>query len=638
MAWFKELKIHLEFLHNNRLSVGRNMRPYEIAFQVFFKEEYETFRVKMYHLLNQLQWQLERENLHSSNPKSCLNVLRTSFKKFFDSKERRNLLRYLNELDKLIDESVLKYRELRMKESEVQAIKEIEKQLKEREIQQQESLITNSKALDVSLVTEGTTLEANLSTGGITLEACLITEGIVMEACLVIEGATLEACLVNESIEMDDSLVAKESTDNSVTSSELDESSSSRNEYSKSGNKNISSDHESTSSRNDADVDIGPSYDSDIVSEVHLDMFKNVFAHGIQNHEQPESIPDTYVVNENNSDIISDIPNMDQINREAQQANVLLTKELERYKEKEKHFAKETTIEYEYYKKIKLLNDEISNLKSQACQKDKTFASENEKYDEYVQPLLKRKNELEKKNQEFLKQINNLDNRLRKAGQTDHTLRIKAKELVPSLYNIDEMGNDLLSDHKIISEEELKCKAEKRLKVLSNKSDEAKIKFDTEDLETINIELEYSIQDSNAEKGYFLKQIASLESKLASQDTLSIQKEYSDLRTSYNALKAKFDSLNQDKGKSLVSNFSTPKVSVPPKIYTGESSKSFPKRVSQFTTYSLQKDRKFSKKPQVCETPTSQKVFNSSDSSKKKKISKTPKSRLTPVKQVWRPK
>ncbi|GKG06905.1 hypothetical protein Tco_0329874 [Tanacetum coccineum] len=29
--------------------------------------------------------------------------------------------------------------------------------------------------------------------------------------------------------------------------------------------------------------------------------------------------------------------------------------------------------------------------------------------------------------------------------------------------------------------------------VLSDKSDEAKIKFDTEDLETINIELEYSV-------------------------------------------------------------------------------------------------------------------------------------------------
>ncbi|GKD18232.1 hypothetical protein Tco_1207390 [Tanacetum coccineum] len=109
---------------------------------------------------------------------------------------------------------------------------------------------------------------------------------------------------------------------------------------------------------------------------------------------------------------------------EAQQENALLTNELERYKKKEKHFAKDKTIESEYCKKIKLLNDEISNLKSQACQKDKTFAREIEKFDEYVQPLLKRKNELEKKNQEFLKKINDLDNRLRKARQTDQTLRM----------------------------------------------------------------------------------------------------------------------------------------------------------------------------------------------------------------------
>ncbi|GKA88859.1 hypothetical protein Tco_0810671 [Tanacetum coccineum] len=149
---------------------------------------------------------------------------------------------------------------------------------------------------------------------------------------------------------------------------------------------------------------------------------------------------------------------------------------------------------------IKLLNDEISNLKSQACEKDKTFAKENEKYDEYVQPLLKRKNELEKKNQEFFKQINDLDNRLQKAGQTDQTLRMllpkednvntgkqglgfenqnddvnpsvlnKAKELAPCLYNIDEMGKMSFFYHKIIFEEELKCEVEKRLKVKQRKS------------------------------------------------------------------------------------------------------------------------------------------------------------------------
>ncbi|GJX75432.1 hypothetical protein Tco_0314027 [Tanacetum coccineum] len=292
----------------------------------------------------------------------------------------------------------------------------------------------------------------------------------------------------------------------------------------------------------------------------------------------------------------------------------------------------------------------------------------------------------------------------------------KTKELTPSLYNIDKMGQDFLSDHKIISEEKLKCEAEKCLKVQQRKSPlsyhgfvygetqfeeppkvplkirhvnlkkhleqaqlrekilfgnetssfETKIKelemilaqqtkdfknakvdfskktnkFETyfEKLKNTKVvlkrQLDHKIQDSNVEKDQFLKQIAFLESKLASQDLLSIQKEYNDLRTSYNALKAMFDSLNRDKRKSPVANFPKLKVSVSKKIYTGESSTSFPKKVSQFTTYSLQKDRKSSKKPQVFETPPHQKVFNSSDSTKKKQSFETLNSRFTPVKQV----
>nr|GEV51860.1 integrase, catalytic region, zinc finger, CCHC-type, peptidase aspartic, catalytic [Tanacetum cinerariifolium] len=156
-------------------------------------------------------------------------------------------------------------------------------------------------------------------------------------------------------------------------------------------------------------------------------------------------------------------------------------------------------LEVEKSTKIKLLNKEILNLKSQACQKEKSFHKENEKYAEYVQPLLNRKNELEKTNQEFLKQINDLNNKLLKAGHTAQTFHMllpkddnvntgkkglgfenqndaenpfvlnKDKGLTRSLYNIDEMGKDLLFDHKIISEEELKCKAKKRLKVKQRK-------------------------------------------------------------------------------------------------------------------------------------------------------------------------
>ncbi|GKE49435.1 hypothetical protein Tco_1480693 [Tanacetum coccineum] len=114
----------------------------------------------MYHNLNQLQWELERDNFHGHVSKTCLVVLRTWFKEFFDSKEvtasnvlnkcwqksfsdgaewepgdyKRLLLRYLEELDKLIDEIILKYGALQMKEKEVQAIKEIKRRLQDSEM------------------------------------------------------------------------------------------------------------------------------------------------------------------------------------------------------------------------------------------------------------------------------------------------------------------------------------------------------------------------------------------------------------------------------------------------------------------------------------------------------------------------
>ncbi|GJU52295.1 hypothetical protein Tco_1226009 [Tanacetum coccineum] len=136
------------------------------------------------------------------------------------------------------------------------------------------------------------------------------------------------------------------------------------------------------------------------------------------------------------------------------------------------------------------------------------------------------------------------------------------------------------------------------------------------------------------EKVQLLKQITFLESKLASQDIRSCQKECHDLRTSYNALKVMFDSLNRTKRKTKVSNSSKPKVSVSEKV--SEFSKPFSKRVSQFTTYSLQKDRKLSKKSQSFKTPTSQKVFKTSASNAKNQVFETPNSHFTPVKQVWK--
>ncbi|GJV53276.1 hypothetical protein Tco_1449017 [Tanacetum coccineum] len=139
------------------------------------------------------------------------------------------------------------------------------------------------------------------------------------------------------------------------------------------------------------------------------------------------------------------------------------------------------------------------------------------------------------------------------------------------------------------------------------------------------------------EKDQLLKRIAYLESKLASQDIRSCQKEYHELRTSYNALKVKFDSLNRQKWNINVSKSSKPKESVSEKVHTGESSKPFSRRVSQFTTYSLQKDRKFSKKSQSFETFSPHKGFKTRASNENNQSFETSHSCFTPVKQVWSP-
>ncbi|GJW80617.1 hypothetical protein Tco_0144592 [Tanacetum coccineum] len=120
------------------------------------------------------------------------------------------------------------------------------------------------------------------------------------------------------------------------------------------------------------------------------------------------------------------------------------------------------------------------------------------------------------------------------------------------------------------------------------------------------------------------KENALLKSQLASQNYTSLQKENNDLRTSYNVLKEThetfceklekanndlkmhykrlFDSIKQKKVDSQVFTKSIPKVNVSEKIYMGKSSKPISKKVYQFTTYSLQKDRKYWKKQHSSET------------------------------------
>ncbi|GJY90003.1 hypothetical protein Tco_0505199 [Tanacetum coccineum] len=158
MEIFKGLESHLKTLYPISGFFVTHKRLFEATFHTLFGEEHQNFRKKMFYNLDQLQLQFERENFHEVNAKTCLEVLRTQFKDCFfaskgvttsdylnrliqeDFKEYTgyepktyitNLLKYLDILAKRIDKRVLQYGELRMKESEVKAIKETEKLLNE---------------------------------------------------------------------------------------------------------------------------------------------------------------------------------------------------------------------------------------------------------------------------------------------------------------------------------------------------------------------------------------------------------------------------------------------------------------------------------------------------------------------------
>ncbi|GKD82268.1 hypothetical protein Tco_1349107, partial [Tanacetum coccineum] len=84
LTWVEQLETHLYdlYLLNSPYAVD----AFKPAFRSFFGEEHQTFKLKMFHNLDQLRLQLERENLHGVNAKTCLQALRTQFKEFLASK------------------------------------------------------------------------------------------------------------------------------------------------------------------------------------------------------------------------------------------------------------------------------------------------------------------------------------------------------------------------------------------------------------------------------------------------------------------------------------------------------------------------------------------------------------------------
>ncbi|GJV96562.1 hypothetical protein Tco_1548139 [Tanacetum coccineum] len=64
MTWLEQLELHLRDLYLNNSSY--DVDAFKPAFRTLFDEEHQTFRLKMFHNLDQLRLQIERENIHEN--------------------------------------------------------------------------------------------------------------------------------------------------------------------------------------------------------------------------------------------------------------------------------------------------------------------------------------------------------------------------------------------------------------------------------------------------------------------------------------------------------------------------------------------------------------------------------------------
>ncbi|GJY73447.1 retrovirus-related pol polyprotein from transposon TNT 1-94 [Tanacetum coccineum] len=301
-----------------RSSRDFDKRAFETAFIAFFGEEHQTFRMKMFHKLDQLQLQFEKENLHAVNAKTCLEVLQTQFKEFFSSKKltsldyvdrlwqedfkdytgcehepyRSDLLKYMDILDKFMDKRVLKYGELRMKECEVKTIKETENPLNEAiphehkieksfELQSKDVLINPIQAVDANLVvTKSSGIESENKSLENALNKSVNETQMQIQEGKVDMGKALDARLVL--------------TERSGIRSEKQDTSS------RSGNYITHA----------VDANIRPVNDQELFTEVQLTTQHNVLANEHQHTEQSKPTYDTYLLENVDSNTTLDSINM----------------------------------------------------------------------------------------------------------------------------------------------------------------------------------------------------------------------------------------------------------------------------------------------------------------------------------------
>ncbi|GJR36000.1 hypothetical protein Tco_1211684 [Tanacetum coccineum] len=293
MTWFEQLETHLHdlYLLNSPYAVD----AFKPAFRSFFGEEHQTFKLKMFHNLDQLRLQLERENLHGVNAKTCLQALRTQFKEFLASKGvnatdllnqgwqqdfedftrcepsayRRELLENLDTLEAVIHRVVNTYGVLRMKENEAQ--------------------INPVQAVDDSLnVSKSSWIESENHNA---LSKSMNETQLQQHESLVTESTTLEANLNTDVKALDDGSVITESSE---TKSDMHDTSSSSRTY----------------ITHVVDANIRPVNDQVPSAEVHLTAPHNVLANEQKHTDQSEPRYDTYLLEKVDSNTTPDSTNM----------------------------------------------------------------------------------------------------------------------------------------------------------------------------------------------------------------------------------------------------------------------------------------------------------------------------------------
>ncbi|GJV65917.1 hypothetical protein Tco_1476745 [Tanacetum coccineum] len=441
MTWFEQLETHLHdlYLLNSPYAVD----AFKPAFRSFFGEEHQTFKLKMFHNLDQLRLQLERENLHGVNAKTCLQALRTQFKEFLASKGvnatdllnqgwqqdfedftrcepsayRRELLENLDTLEAVIHRVVNTYGVLRMKENELNALKENGSQLHDEilhehqikssvKMQSQDIQINPVQAMDDSLiVSKGSLIEPENNNAFSKSE--IETQMQRQEEKVNMREAVDAGLVVTES---------------SGTKPDKQNTSSSSGSYTTQA----------------VDADIGPVNDEEPFAEVQLTALHNILANEQQHTEQSEPSYDTHLLETIESNTTPTSTNMCHRGGEIDQDALLKTELLKTKDMVDKEIYNELS------KRFLQLEKHCISLEIQIQQKEESFQSN--------KPC---------KNQEFPE--------------------------FREFFVINDLKAQLLARTTLI------CNLKKQIKSVKETSNEATVKNDIDVIETINIELEHSV-------------------------------------------------------------------------------------------------------------------------------------------------